>query len=102
MESLARKINVDRERLGEYCRQRHIARLSFFGSVLRHDFSDHSDVDVLVDFEIGHTPGFLQVAQIERELSSLLDNRRVDLRTLQDLSRYFRKEVLASAEVQYG
>jgi predicted nucleotidyltransferase len=69
MEMLSQRIKVDKARLGEYCRQRHIARLSFFGSVLRDDFNSHSDIDVLVDFEPGHTPGFLQVAQIERELS---------------------------------
>jgi len=102
MERLSQKIKVDKGRLGEFCRQRHITRLSFFGSVLRDDFTSDSDVDVLVDFEEGHTPGFLRVAQIERELSMLLDNRRVDLRTFQDLSRYFRKEVLAAAEVQYA
>jgi predicted nucleotidyltransferase len=102
MERLSQKIRVDKGRLGEFCRQRHIARLSFFGSVLREDFSDDSDVDVLVDFEEGHTPGFLRVAQIERELSVLLGNRKVDLRTSQDLSRYFRNEVLATAEVQYA
>jgi len=102
MERLSQKIKVDKGRLGEFCRQRHIARLSFFGSVLRDDFASDSDVDVLLDFEEGHTPGFLGVAQIERELSMLLDNRRVDLRTFQDLSRYFRKEVLAAAEVQYA
>ena len=102
MERLSQKIKVDKGRLGEFCRQRHITRLSFFGSVLRDDFASDSDVDVLVDFEEGHTPGFLRVAQIERELSMLLDNRRVDLRTFQDLRRYFRKEVLAAAEVQYA
>lgn len=102
METLTRKIKIDKVRLGEYCRQRHIARLSFFGSVLRDDFNDDSDVDVLVDFEQGHTPGFLQIAQMERELSALLGNRKVDLRTSQDLSRYFRQEVLATAEVQYA
>ena len=102
MERLPQKIKVDKGRLGEFCRQRHITRLSFFGSVLRNDFASDSDVDVLVDFEEGHTPGFLRVAQIERELSVLLDNRRVDLRTFQDLSQYFRKEVLAAAEVQYA
>jgi len=102
MERLSQKIKVDKGRLGEFCRQRHITRLSLFGSVLRDDFASDSDVDVLVDFEEGHTPGFLRVAQIERELSMLLDNRRVDLRTFQDLSRYFRKEVLAAAEVQYA
>ena len=102
MERLPQKIKVDKGRLGEFCRQRHITKLSFFGSVLRDDFTPDSDVDVLVDFEEGHIPGFLRVAQIERELSMLLDNRRVDLRTFQDLSRYFRKEVLAAAEVQYA
>jgi predicted nucleotidyltransferase len=102
MERLPQKVKVDKHRLGEFCRQHHIAKLSFFGSVLRDDFSPDSDIDVLVDFEDGHTPGFLGVAQIERELSELLDNRKVDLRTYQDLSRYFRKEVLAAAEVQYA
>lgn len=102
MEQLTQKIEVDKGRLGEFCRERHIAKLSFFGSVLRDDFTVDSDIDVLVDFEEGYTPGFLRVAQIERELSALLDNRKVDLRTFQDLSRYFRKEVLADAEVQYA
>lgn len=102
MVQLTQKIKVDQDRLGELCRQHQIARLSFFGSVLRDDFSPDSDIDVLVEFDEGHTPGFLRVAQIERELSVLLDNRKVDLRTFQDLSRYFRKEVLAAAEVQYA
>jgi predicted nucleotidyltransferase len=70
--------------------------------VLSDDFTPVSDIDVLVVFEEGETPGFLRIAQIERELSVLLDNRKVDLRTYQDLSRYFRNEVLAKAEVQYG
>jgi predicted nucleotidyltransferase len=102
MERLSQNIKVDKNRLSAFCRQRHITRLSLFGSVLRDDFEADSDIDVLVDFEEGHTPGFLGVAQIERELSVLLDNRKVDLRTLQDLSRYFRNEVLADAELQYA
>jgi predicted nucleotidyltransferase len=102
MGQLAKEIKVDKDRLGEFCRRRHIAKLSFFGSVLRDDFAADSDIDVLVDFEEGHTPGFLRLAQIERELSGLLNNRKVDLRTFQDLSRYFRKDVLAIAEVQYA
>jgi len=99
---MPKRIQVDKDRLADFCRCNHIARLSFFGSVLRDGFRADSDIDVLVDFEDGHTPGFLRVAQIERELSELLDNRKVDLRTCQDLSRYFRKEVLATAEVQYA
>jgi len=99
---MAKKIHVDKERLADFCRRYDIARLSFFGSVLRDDFSPDSDIDVLVVFKEGQTPGFLQIAKIERELSSLLDDRKVDLRTDQDLSRYFRTEVLATAEVQYA
>jgi predicted nucleotidyltransferase len=95
-------LNFEEVRLGDFCRRNHIARLSFFGSVLRDDFTPASDIDVLVVFEEGRTPGFLEVARIERELSVILDSRKVDLRTFQDLSRYFRTEVLASAEVQYA
>lgn len=99
---MSQKIQIDKNRLNDFCRTHHIARLSFFGSVLHDGFGPDSDIDVLVDFEDGHTPGFLRIAQIERELSKLLNNRTVDLRTCQDLSRYFRNEVLATAEVQYA
>ena len=99
---MQQNIRVNNNLLSDFCRRNYIARLSFFGSILRDDFDSHSDVDVLVDFEEGHSPGFLRIARIERELSVLLNNRKVDLRTYQDLSRYFRNEVLASAEVQYA
>jgi uncharacterized protein len=90
------------DRLAEFCRRNHIAKLSLFGSVLREDFQPDSDVDVLVEFEEGHTPGFLGLARMEEELSEMLGGRKVDLRTPQDLSRYFREEVLNSAAVQYA
>ena len=99
---MQQNIRVNNSLLSDFCRRNHIARLSFFGSILRDDFDSHSDVDVLVDFEAGHSPGFLRIARMERELSVLLNGRKVDLRTSQDLSRYFRNEVLASAEVQYA
>ena len=95
-------IQVDKERLGDFCRRNHIAKLSFFGSVLREDFAPDSDIDVLIEFEPGQTPGLLHMARMERELSGLLQNRKVDLRTSQDLSRYFRQQVLATAQVQYA
>jgi predicted nucleotidyltransferase len=99
---MRRTIQVDKERLGDFCRRNHIAKLSFFGSILRADFTPDSDIDVLIDFEAGHTPGLLRMARLEPELSPLLHNRKVDLRTAQDISRYFRKQVLATAEVQYA
>ena len=95
-------ITVDRSRLAEFCRRHHIRRLALFGSALREDFSEESDIDVLVEFEPGHTPGLQGMARLERELSHILGGRKVDLRTPEDLSRYFRDEVLRKAEVQYA
>ena len=94
-------IRFSQAQLDALCRRHHIVRLAFFGSVLRRDFSPQSDIDVLVEFADGHTPGFFRLFDIERELSALLDGRTVDLRTPGDLSRYFRDEVLAEAEPQY-
>ncbi len=99
---MTKQLQVDREELANFCRRNHISKLSFFGSVLGDDFTLQSDVDVLVDFEAGHVPGFIRLARLERELSALLGNRRVDMRTVQDLSRYFQGQVLAKAEVQYA
>lgn len=74
---------------------------AIFGSALREDFGTESDIDVLVEFEPGHTPGLLGMSRLERELSSLFGGRKIDLRTPEDLSRYFREDVLREAEVQY-
>ena len=95
-------IEIPKGKIADFCRRNHIRRLAFFGSALRDDFRPDSDVDVLVEFEPRHVPGFLRLAGMERELSGLLGGRRVDMRTLEDLSRYFRDEVVASAEVQYA
>ena len=94
------RIEVPRERIAEFCRRHHIRRLSFFGSVLRDDFTPDSDVDVLVEFEPGIPVGYLALAGMEAELSKIL-GRRADLRTPAELSHYFRDAVLAEAEVQY-
>jgi uncharacterized protein len=85
-----------------FCRRHHIRKLSIFGSYLREDFGPESDIDFLVEFDPDHIPGLLGIAGMERELSDLLDGRKVDLRTAQDLSRFFRDHVVASAEVQYA
>jgi uncharacterized protein len=82
-----------------FCKQNHIRRLSLFGSMLRDDFTTESDVDILVEFEVGKTPG-LGIISLQDRLSSLL-GRVVDLRTVGDLSRYFRDEVLQEMKVIY-
>ena len=93
---------VDREGLAALCHRHRIRRLSLFGSVLHGTDRPDSDVDLLVEFEPDATPGLLGLAAIEMELSNLLRGRRVDLRTPQELSRYFRDEVVRTAQVQYA
>ena len=96
------RLHADPDAVARVCRRYHIRRLSLFGSVLRGDDRPDSDVDLLVEFESGKVPGFLGIAAIEAELSALLGGRPVDLRTVEDLSRYFRNEVVSTAEVQYA
>ena len=90
---------LPKDKIADFCRRHHICKLAVFGSVLREDFRPDSDVDVLVEFEPGHTPG-LAFFGMQQELSELL-GRQVDLNTPQFLSPYFRDKVLAEAEVQY-
>ena len=92
----------DTAALASICRRYHIRRLSLFGSTLRGTSRPDSDVDLLVEFEPGQEPGLLRLAGIEEELSALMGGRRVDLRTAQDLSRYFRDEVVRTSETQYA
>ncbi|HVX18262.1 MAG TPA: nucleotidyltransferase domain-containing protein [Acidimicrobiales bacterium] len=95
-------IEVDEGALADYCRGHGIRRLGLFGSVGREDFTDDSDIDVLVEFEPERVPGLLRIATMELELSVLLGGREVELRTYEDLSRYFRDEVRASARLLYA
>ena len=98
---MANHINLSKKEIAEFCKKNHITELSLFGSVLRNDFNDNSDIDILVKFEHGYKVGFLTLAKIELELTKML-GRKIDLRTPMELSKYFREEVLETAEVQYA
>ncbi len=93
-------LSIPKDEIADFCRRHHVRRLSLFGSVLTGEFRPDSDVDVLVEFEDGHTPGYAFFA-MEEELSGILD-REVDLNTPNFLSRYIRERVLKEAEVQYA
>jgi uncharacterized protein len=92
----------DPETLASICRRHRIRRLSVFGSTLRRTARVDSDLDLLVEFEQHAKPGLIGMGRIEIELSSLLNGRKVDLRTAEDLSRHFRDEVLRTAAIQYA
>jgi len=93
-------LHIPYETVRDFCRRHHIRKLSIFGSALRPDFRPDSDVDVLVEFEPGHTPG-LDFFDMEIELSELL-GRKVDLNTTGFLSRFLCERVIREAEVQYA
>ncbi len=85
------QIEIPRDKIAEFCRRNHIRKLSLFGSAVRDDFRPDSDVDVLVEFEPGHTPG-LRFFSMQAELSKII-GRPVDLNTPQWLSPHFRDAV---------
>ena len=95
------RLFTDRAALVSVCRRHHIRRLALFGSVLKGTARPDSDVDLLVEFHPDAKPSLLDLAEIEEELSTLLAGRRADVRTAEELSRYFRDEVLREAQVQY-
>ncbi|MEB3830786.1 nucleotidyltransferase family protein [Phormidium sp. CCY1219] len=94
------KIEIPEAAIAQICQDYHIRKLALFGSILRDDFRPDSDIDILVEFQPGKTPGFGFI-DIQDRLSNLL-GRTVDLNTPQDLSRYFRDRVVSEAEVIYG
>ena len=100
--ALSYRFTVSEVQIAEFCHRHHIRKLSLFGSVLRNDFRPDSDIDVLVEFEPGHTPGLFKLTDMETELSTLYGGRKVDLRTPAELSRYFRDSVIKEAKVQYA
>jgi predicted nucleotidyltransferase len=92
----------NRAELARLCQRHQIRRLALFGSLLDGRERPDSDVDLLVEFEPGQAPGFIGLAGIAMELSQLLGGKQVDLRTAQDLSHYFREDVVRAASLQYA
>ena len=92
-------IDIPYQEIEQFCQKHHIRRLAFFGSVVRDDFGPNSDIDVLVEFDPGHTPGF-DFFLMEAELSRLL-GRKVDLQTEKFISREIRHSTLSEAVTAY-
>ena len=95
-------VQLPRDKIADFCKKNRIRKLSLFGSALKGAFREDSDIDLLAEFQPGDAPTLLDLARMERELTTLLGGRKVDLRTPNELSRYFRQEVLSTASVQYA
>ncbi|MCL4251774.1 MAG: nucleotidyltransferase domain-containing protein [Anaerolineae bacterium] len=93
-------IPVAQGQLAAYCRANQIVKLALFGSVLRDDFTDASDIDVLVEFAPEARVGLMALSRMARELTAIFD-RQVDLLTPGFLSPHFREQVVENAVVIY-
>ena len=91
---------MSKKELADFCKRNNIRKFSIFGSSIRNQLQPDSDIDGLVEFEQNHTPGLFSIIKMEMELSGKF-GRKVDLRTPEDLSQYFRNEVVKNAELQY-
>lgn len=92
---------LSQEKIKEFCKKYNIKKMSLFGSVLRNELTSDSDIDILVEFDKDNIPSFFDLYEMEQELSHYMNGRVVDIRTPGDLSRYFRDEVMETAEVLY-
>ena len=95
-----KQIHIPTKTITTFCQQNHIRRMALFGSALRDDFDDQSDIDILVEFEPGARVGLFDLSRMARELSAIL-GREVDLLTPGFLSRHIRQQVIDTAEVLY-
>ena len=96
------KLSTSREEIASFCKEHGIKRMAVFGSGLRDNFRPDSDVDILAEFDPAHIPTLFDIAGMDQNLSSFFGGRKVDLRTPEDLSRYFRHQVVSEAEVLYA
>jgi len=94
------KISIPKDRIAEFCKRNRVRKLSLFGSALRKDFGPDSDVDFLVEFEPDARIGLIRLSGLEIELGNIV-GRKVDLNTPGFLSKYYRDQILAEADVQY-
>lgn len=94
-------IAINSVQVAAFCQKHHIRNMAFFGSILGPNFRPDSDVDVLVEFESDNVPGFFALMRMEMEFSALI-GREADFRTVQDLSKSIRDEVVRVAITQYA
>ncbi|MCY3863863.1 MAG: DUF86 domain-containing protein [Chloroflexi bacterium] len=88
------------EAIRAYCRQRPIKRLLLFGSALREDFTQESDIDLLVEYAPEADLDAYEIFRQQEDFSEII-GRPVDLGEPHSLKPYIRQEVIESAELIY-
>ncbi|HVT80560.1 MAG TPA: nucleotidyltransferase domain-containing protein [Phycisphaerae bacterium] len=94
-------IDLPMSALVNVCRKYQVRELSLFGSALRDDFRDDSDIDLLVEFIPGHSIGFIEYLDCQMELTEVL-GRKVDLVDKQGVKPRLANRILGNAKVLYS
>ena len=97
-----KRLPIEPSKLASFCEVNGIRKLSLFGSQLHGTSRPDSDIDLLVEFYPDRVPGLFRIAEMEFQLSNMLGGKKVDLRTPEELSRYFRQAVIQEAAEQYA
>lgn len=95
------KLELPLDDMAAHCRKYHVRELSLFGSAVRDELRDGSDLDFLVEFDPHAHIGFLALSGLSRELSGLL-HRPVDIVPKGGLKEAIRRPILADAEVVFA
>lgn len=73
-----------------------VSKIGLFGSYVRNDHSDSSDIDILVEFERPIGFGFIDLKDY---LESIL-KKPVDLVTVNALKPYMKQEIMSEVQFQ--
>lgn len=98
------RLGLTSQEIVNFCQHWGITRLALFGSILRDDFRDDSDIDFLITFAPHARQGLLTLAKMKHELESRL-NRPIDLipeASVQMSDNWIRQqEILGTAQMLY-
>lgn len=101
METAIAHLHFVQEEIDAFCKANHITSLAVFGSVLRDDFREDSDIDLLVEFDPNVRTGLFAISEMQRELSDMF-NRKVDFVPRNGLKEVIRDSVIASSRLIYS
>jgi len=99
---LSQRLNVSYSDIKNVCQRWKIEEMALFGSVLRDDFDEESDVDILVVFQPRHGWSLFDLMDLQLELETLFD-RSVDILQKKELiNPHRRQEILKTYQLVYG
>lgn len=95
------KLKYELAQINEFCQRWKVRELAFFGSILRDDFTDNSDIDLLISFDPDATWSLIDFLNMKYQLEDIF-GREVDLVEKEGLRNpYRRRSILKEKEIIY-